>query len=851
MVVKPTREYCVIWILLLSAALIPVAEMRGVDRFESIKSKFEPWLWDKVKELEANGTTRFMVIGVSINPMSYRRQNVTDAYNFRIQMATLLAQEHNATILYIGRVLSFINVKVRVQEIKKIAAYEFVDGLADGEAEGNPFLSVSTTTVRSIIVNNMGYDGSGINVSIIDSGIDPNHPDFSNKTIIWRDFVNGQPNPYDDCGHGTHVAGILAGTGQNSSGKYKGVAPGITKLIIGKIMYYDSFRHIWTFQEADARAALDWAASEGAQIISCSWGIPRQSDQSELSRKADDIVSKGVVVVVAAGNEGPGLQTIADPGIALNVITVGAIDDQNTRHNKDDTLYLRSSRGPTTDDRIKPDVVAPGVHIISTRATNTDIRNPDEGDIYIDDWYVEATGTSMATPHVAGVAALILQAHPTWAPDMVKFAIKDTAGLNDQLVWPNPIHHPPEWDRGNGTIDASLAVSLHGTNIPADQAETNYMNGSGTYTANAYLNGTYKISAGSRDSDQGYAIATLNKTFILEYNSTNPKFFFTFQDEGMMETIQEPAEFNATLKLFAPNGDTLFSLNQQIHYLSASAEHYFCNHTIEHKYLGMLYAQQNYTIEYGFSTYAHEGAYTIFEIIAKRISTMDGTIFGPGNPSFEERLYYASVYNVSYWWSNNEGWRNVRCDLGGPINYTPTWGAFDGIVDSFDLSLFIDAYGKNPYGDKYRWYADFNGDGKIDGDDLSIFIVSYQNDNPPQFKDGLYSWYTSGGGDYNISQWLCDHDVNAMKSCNVTFTFWFKPKTIVNFSSNARAEINCILANGTEIGFISLTTVPTEVKWYSASITTTIPTTTIAIKIIIYGGPNFRAWVDKTFITAT
>jgi subtilisin family serine protease len=634
-----------------------------METSEPIESKFEPWLWDKVQELETNGTTRFIVIGVSINCKSYG-DNVTAAYSFKMQVATLLTQKHNATILYIGKVLSFVNVKVRVPEIKRIANYEFVDGLADGERKGSVCLDVSTTTIRSNVVNIMGYNGSDKRVAVLDTGIYADHPDFAGKNITWIDFVNGNLTPYDDNGHGTHCAGIVAGTGQSSSGKYKGVVPGVTTLIIGKMA-----NQYGSFQESDARAALDWAVSERAQIISCSWGIFGNdcNGQCQLCKKADECVSKGVVVVVAAGNKGNlGTRTIGCPGTAFNVITVGATNDINTKHIKDDEIALfpnpwlykgwwrdpwGSSIGPTRDQRNKPDVVAPGVHIWSCRAPAATIPTFED----LSGQYAEASGTSMATPHVAGVAALILQAHPTWTPQMVKYAIKESAMINDQLVDPDP-QHLPENIRGTGIVDASRAVSLQITNIPADQAETSYTSGNPTYTAKAYLNGTYEISAGTIDySDDGYAIATLNKTFVQEYNLTNPRFLFTFHDEGyMIAQTQEPAELNATFKLFTQSGNLLFTSNQQIHSISQGQQYYNDSHTTEYTYLGNLYAQQTYKIEYGFSTYAPKGAFTSFEegangkIVAEWISTIDGAIFGPGNPGFEERLLFGSIYNASY-----------------------------------------------------------------------------------------------------------------------------------------------------------------------------------------------------------
>lgn len=258
-------------------------------------------------------------------------------------------------------------------------------------------------------------------------------------------------------------------------------------------------------------------------------------------------------------------------------------------------------------------------------------------------------------------------------------------------------------------------------------------------------------------------------------------------------------------------------------------------------YQGTLYAQQNYKTEYGFSTYAYGAAYTEFiptgevisgKIVAEWISTIDGAIFGPGNPSFEERILYGHINNVSYWWSNNGGWRNVRGDLDsdGDCNYT-------------DAFLFRIAY----LGD-YDWHADFDGDGDIDYIDANIFSASYTHDKPPHYIDGKYSWYTSGGGNYTISQWLCDHDVNAIKGHNVTFTFSFYPNILQNY---ARAEINYITDTGSNQTRSGEWNYATQTQWYDCKISTILPANTIAIKIIIHGQPNFKSWIDKTSITIT
>ena len=290
-------------------------------------------------------------------------------------------------------------------------------------------LDISTATIRATNVWDAGNRGSGVNVAVIDNGIDFNHPDFPPEAIraSWNIPNNNATLAQDTWGHGTHVAGIIAGRGVNNT-LYRGVA-WEADLIVVRIIFDEDL-------EDAVRWIIDNKDQYNIRIISSSASpsnVPPGGDgrDSPYAIALDDAVDAGIVVIQAAGNHGPDPQTIDSPGNAFNVITVGAINDQNTQDISDDILAGFSSRGPTGDGRTKPDVVAPGVRIISCRAAGTDIR-VQGWDTYIDDNYVECTGTSMAAPHVAGVAALILQAHPTWTPQMVKNAIKESAIINDQ-----------------------------------------------------------------------------------------------------------------------------------------------------------------------------------------------------------------------------------------------------------------------------------------------------------------------------------------------------------------------------------------------------------------------------------
>jgi|GEM_PF-1067778 len=252
-----------------------------------------------------------------------------------------------------------------------------------------------------------GVSGDGIIVAVVDTGIDTIHPDLDDlddnpntkdpKVIGWIDYVNSNPSPYDDHGHGTHVAGIISGTGAN--GVHTGVAPG-TKLIAAKIFNKDGYGYM-----SDIILAFEWSVNNKARIISFSGG---ESHQWAFTTAINNVVAAGVIPVIAAGNSGSGSYTIMCPGDEINSLTVGATDSS-------DNIASFSSRGPVTLDGqtyIKPDVSAPGVDVIST--------SPDGK-------YGYESGTSMATPYVSGTVALILEKNPALRPSEVKQKLESTA----------------------------------------------------------------------------------------------------------------------------------------------------------------------------------------------------------------------------------------------------------------------------------------------------------------------------------------------------------------------------------------------------------------------------------------
>jgi serine protease AprX len=300
-----------------------------------------------------------------------------------------------------------------------------------------------------------GLTGAGVNVCILDTGVDPTHEQLDSKSIVWSDFVAGATTPYDDHGHGTHVASIAVGDGIGGSqaARFEGVAPE-AGLWAGKVLDGQG-----SGSESGIVAGVEWCAADpDVDVISMSLGTTLPSDGSDaLSLAANAAVADGKVVVVAAGNSGDAPDSIGAPGAAADAITVGAASEWSAApgaENHSDGVYLAyfSSRGGETfAGDMKPDIVAPGVTI--------DAANANTGN-----GYIVHSGTSMATPFAAGSIALALQAAPAWSSDDVQTALEATA---EDF---GPPGKDPDW--GAGLIDVlALTAAAKGevgeTSFPA------------------------------------------------------------------------------------------------------------------------------------------------------------------------------------------------------------------------------------------------------------------------------------------------------------------------------------------------------------------------------------------------
>lgn len=279
-------------------------------------------------------------------------------------------------------------------------------------------LDTASPAINSNVLKDNGLTGEGVTIAVIDTGIHP-HEDLQGRIIGFADLVKGKNNPYDDNGHGTHCAGDAAGNGSLSDGQYQGPAPD-ANLVGVKVLNKMGSGSLSTVIEG-----IEWCIQNKSEyninILSLSLGSEavEPAEDDPVVNAVEIAWDNGMVVCVAAGNSGPEEQTIGSPGISPKVITVGAADDKNTVDRSNDAVAEFSSRGPTIDGLPKPDLLTPGVDIISLRAPNSFLDKTNKA-ARVDENYISLSGTSMATPICAGVVAQLLQSSSNLTPDQVK-----------------------------------------------------------------------------------------------------------------------------------------------------------------------------------------------------------------------------------------------------------------------------------------------------------------------------------------------------------------------------------------------------------------------------------------------
>jgi serine protease AprX len=313
---------------------------------------------------------------------------------------------------------------------KKFQEYPFIDAFGltvlknklntIAQNENIQYITASTKVFAQINIakkvtkieklNKQGILGRGVTIAIIDTGILP-HLDFvtpNNRIICFKDFLSKKQKPYDDNGHGTFVAGIAAGSGLISSQKFAGVAPK------ANIISLKTLNHNGETSAFGILEAMQWVydnhAKYNIKVVCMSFGSNPLSGKDPLSAGAEALWHKGITVVAAAGNSGPETKSIKSPGISSRIITVGALDDKR----QENGVFLKeqfevadfSSRGPAFRF-FKPDLLAPGVNLISTSNKTSE-------------FYTKLSGTSVATPIIAGLSCLLIEKYPHITPDQIK-----------------------------------------------------------------------------------------------------------------------------------------------------------------------------------------------------------------------------------------------------------------------------------------------------------------------------------------------------------------------------------------------------------------------------------------------
>ncbi|MFC4009606.1 S8 family serine peptidase [Nonomuraea purpurea] len=365
-----------------------------------------------------------------------------------------------------------------------------------------------------------GFDGKGVKVAVLDTGVDDSHPDLAGRITAERNFTTAA-DAKDHFGHGTHVAATIGGSGTGNGAK--GVAPG-AELISGKVL-----DDTGSGQMSGIIDGMEWAVDSGAAVVNMSLGTDVPDDgKGPLSLAVDTLTERtGALFVVAAGNAGR--PAIGSPASAGEALTVGAVD-------RAEALAPFSTRGPRSGDfAVKPELSAPGVDIVAARAAGTGMGTP------VDERYTKASGTSMATPHVAGAVALLKQQHPDWTARQLKSTLVTTATAGGYQVAQG----------GVGRVDVARAVAQQAYGTPAS------LNLGAIRFAETYQPVTREITI-HNDAGQARTFA-LEAAWVNAAGAAMPRDAVAFGSPSVTVPAKSTATFTVSLD---PNGltrDTFYS----------------------------------------------------------------------------------------------------------------------------------------------------------------------------------------------------------------------------------------------------------------------------------------------------
>ncbi|WP_202078573.1 S8 family peptidase [Caldalkalibacillus salinus] len=325
--------------------------------------------------------------------------------------------------------LKQISARCCQQTIQQLSQHPDVTGISY-DLQVKALINVAASAVNARYVEEQfGLTGNGITIAVVDTGVEP-HPDLvqpTNRIVGFADFINNRTTPYDDHGHGTHVAGCAAGNGRATNGLYRGAAPEAN--VVGvKVLDQNGSGSLSTVIEG-----INWVIDNQAQynirIMNLSLGVTPFAPyyRDPLATAAARAWQAGIFVTAAAGNDGA-QGTINSPGFHPLIFTVGAIDDRNTIDRADDVPATFSSMGPTVNGLIKPDIKVPGQDIISLVASDSTLARQ-YPHLRVGNRYIRLSGTSMSTGLMSGMAAQILQQHPSLTPDELKVRYRSTSSF--------------------------------------------------------------------------------------------------------------------------------------------------------------------------------------------------------------------------------------------------------------------------------------------------------------------------------------------------------------------------------------------------------------------------------------
>jgi serine protease AprX len=368
------------------------------------------------------------------------------------------------TVEQVLPIVDGVSAEIPTSVLDELRADPRVRGVTPNEPiafEGAPDSATShriQKIVRSDDLWAQGIDGSGTTVALLDTGVYAAHPDLAGRVAHCEDLsheAGTEAHCADTFGHGTFMAGLIAGDGSASNGKHTGAAPR-AQIVSVKAAGFDGATDVST-----VLAGIQWIVAHrdtyGIRVMNLSLGTDSSQDYrlSPLNYAVERAWASGIVVVVSAGNSGPDAATVMKPGDDPYVITVGASNDEGSMSTSDDRVPVFSSRGPTRANGLaKPDLVSPGVHTVSLRSPGSAIDQQYGTTAAVGSHYFKGTGTSMATATVSGVVAQMLQRQPELTPDQVKFRLTSTA---HRIADVDPLR------AGAGLVDAYAAATSTST----------------------------------------------------------------------------------------------------------------------------------------------------------------------------------------------------------------------------------------------------------------------------------------------------------------------------------------------------------------------------------------------------